>query len=111
MEDADGQLTPLATQIGDEHREELTGRFQDTLFEQMEAQWDIREALERLSYEDQDLCWRLTWQSLSEISEDLLIHRNTLRDRILELRQQLQSLARDHFFEKSTVISDLNWEG
>ncbi len=110
VEDPDGELVPLGTQIAPEHREALTGRYCADDFDLINLRIDLETIVADLTPEQQDLCERLTRQSLPEILKELQIPRRTLRDRISVIRERFLEAGLDHFFENSTAISGVNWE-
>ncbi len=91
VEDEDGELVPLSTKIGEEHREPLTGRVRCSDEESFDHKEDVAAVLDNLPDDLRDLCERLKEKSVAEVARDLGIPRSTLRDRISKLREHFDA--------------------
>jgi RNA polymerase sigma-70 factor (ECF subfamily) len=111
VEDFDGELVPLSTQIGEEHREPMTGRVRRSDEESVDMAVDVDFELARLPPELRDLCESLKEKSVAEISRELGIPRSTLRDRICEIREYFEPGEIYCYLQKISAISGLDPEG
>lgn len=82
VEDEDRQPVPLATQIGDPHRESLTGQYRSSDHELVEIADGVPVAWERLTEEQRQLCREVSEQTLTEVARDQDVPRRTLRSRM-----------------------------
>lgn len=79
VQDEDGETVALSTQIGDEHREALTGRYRTSEQEVVEIKDGISILYPHLRKETQAICETMSEQSLTEAARDHDIPRTTVR--------------------------------
>lgn len=88
VKDADGVDVPLATQIGPQHREGLTGRYAPSEAERFEAKHDVAVMLDAAPPRTRQLCEQLQFQSEREVAEANQIERRTVRVHLRRLRDK-----------------------
>lgn len=100
--DEDGNQVPLGTQIGDEHRESLTGKVQGCPIAEAEIVQSVRLAMQELSPEQQQLCRELSESTLTEVARVRGIPRRTLRGHVQKINEVFDRYGFQIFCEKST---------
>ena len=103
VRDADGHEVPLSEEIGDEHREALTGRYAPPVTEQTEVMLDVSEVIATLPRELQDICHRLSRDSQRQVAQDLQKSRRTLRDAVEMIRERFAEAGLSENFQKITA--------
>lgn len=80
VHDEEGHLVPLASVVGEEHREPFTGRYRSSDQERVEIAEGLPVVLARLTPLQQQLCRGLKQRTLNEVAHEQGIPRRTLRD-------------------------------
>lgn len=100
--DEDGNQVPLGTQIGDEHREALTGKVQACPIAAGEIVQSVQLAMRDLSPEQQQLCLELSESTLTEVARARGVSRRTLRGHVQKINDIFDRYGFQIFCEKST---------
>ncbi|QDU39699.1 hypothetical protein Mal4_40450 [Maioricimonas rarisocia] len=103
--DEDGNQVPLGTQIGDEHREALTGTVPACPIAEAEVVQSVRLAMRELSPEQQQLCRELSESTLTEVARARGIPRRTLRGHVQKINDVFDRYGLRIFCEKPTPRS------
>ena len=88
VKDQDGVDVPLATQIGAQHREGVTGRFAATDAELFETEHDVNVMLDSAAPRTRQLCSELLHQSERDVAEQHGVARRTVRKHMRRLRDR-----------------------
>ena len=80
VQDEEGQLVPLASLVGEEHREPFTGRYRVSDQERADIAEGVPVVLARLTPLQRRLCRGLQQRTLNEVAHEQGIPRRTLRD-------------------------------
>lgn len=100
--DEDGNQVPLGTQIGEQHREALTGMVRPCPIATAEIVQSVQLAMRELSPEQQQLCRELSEGSLTEVARNRGIPRRTLRGHVQKINHVFDRYGFQIFREIST---------